>query len=358
MIIATMSIMQSLLLERVRLSTGEEQANMVLFDVQSSQREGIISLFEENKLPILDQIPIVTVQIDRINGFTSEQIRQDTTLRWRSGAMGNEIRATYRAHLDASERVTKGEWIGKVAEGDTARISLDEGYAQRVGLALGDIIDFNVQGVRVTTILGSFRAVDWDRVQPNFRVVFPSGIIDQAPQFHVFLTRIQQDQAGATFQQQVFNRYPTVSVIDLGLVLSVLEEVLGKIAFVIQFMGGFSMLTGFLVLISSIVITKYQRIREYVLLRTLGASNKQLTRLNFIEYLLLGSIAALCGLALACGAGWLLAFYSFEIPFRPNWFHLLLLFLIVLGSTLLLGMLNFRSIRKRPPLEILRKNAS
>jgi putative ABC transport system permease protein len=357
MIIATMSLMQSLLLDRVKLSTGEEQANMVLFDVQTSQKDGVEALFQENNVPIINQLPIVTVQIDKINGYTAQEISQDSTLGLSGRAIGNEIRATYRSELDPSERVTKGIWIGQMKNAsDTAIISLDEGYARRMGVQTGDLLEFNVQGVRVITKIGSLRAVDWDRVQPNFRVVFPKGVIDKAPQFHVYLTRIVDEQKAAAFQRLLFENYPTISVIDLGLVLSVLEDVLSKISFVIQFMGGFSILTGFIVLISSVIITRYQRIREYVTLRTLGASNRQLTKLHLIEYALLGSLSALCGILLALGATWLLAYFAFEIPFRPNLYPVLVLFFVVTGITMLLGMWNFSSIRKRPPLEILRKN--
>jgi putative ABC transport system permease protein len=356
MIIATMSLMQGLLLDRVQLSTGEKQPNMVLFDVQTTQKSGVEQLLRDHQLPMIQQMPIVTVQIHKINGYTAQQIKQDSTLGFSHRALGNEIRATYRSALDETERVTKGTWSGTVSAGDTAQISLDEGYARRIGVDVGDVLEFNVQGLLIPTKIGSLRAVDWDRVQPNFRVVFPSGVIDHAPQFHVYLTRVNDEATAAAFQKDTFHAFPTISVIDLGLVLSVLEDVLSKIAFVIQFMGGFSMLTGFLVLVSSILITRYQRIREYVTLRTLGASDKQLTTLHMLEYAILGAMAALCGILLALLAAWLLAKYSFEILFQPSLGPLLILLGFVILVSMFLGMWNFSSIRKRPPLEILRKN--
>ena len=127
------------------------------------------------------------------------------------------------------------------------------------------------------TIVGSLREVNWGGIQTNFLVVFPTGLLEDAPQFHVLLTRVPSQQVSANFQQAMVKAYPNVSIIDLGLVLHVLDDLLGKIGFVIRFMAGFSIITGIVVLISSVLISKYQRLQESVLLRTLAAAaNKYL----------------------------------------------------------------------------------
>ena len=137
-------------------------------------------------------------------------------------------------------------------------------------IKLGDTLDFNVQGAPIQTIVGGTREVEWNRVQTNFLVVFPSGVLEQAPQFHVLMTRVPNNQASATLQRALVSDFPNVSAIDLGLILKTVDDILGQISFVIQFMALFSILTGLLVLASSVVISKYQRLRESVLLRTLG----------------------------------------------------------------------------------------
>ena len=206
----------------------------------------------------------------------------------------------------------------------------------------------------MTTIVGSIRQVDWRRIQTNFRIVFPSGVLEQAPQFHVLVTRVPNPELSARFQQAVVRNFSNISVIDLGLVLSVLDEILDKIGFVIRFMAAFSMLTGLVVLIASVLISKYQRIQESVLLRTLGASRRQILVITALEYFFLGALAALTGILLSLSASWALAKYSFDSSFAPHWTVVGLLFLAVCAGTILIGLYNSRSVLNKPPLEVLR----
>src|SRR5690606_2543559 len=220
----------------------------------------------------------------------------------------------------------------------------------------GDRLLFNVQGVRVPAVVGSLREVDWNRVQTNFRLIFPTGVIDNAPQFHVLMTRVPDETVSARLQQTIVTQFPNVSIIDLGLILKVLDELLEKIGFVIRFMGGFSILTGIIVLVASVMISKYQRIKESVLLRTMGASRRQILVITALEYFSLGVIAASTGILIALGGSWALAAFSFDVPFSPDIPLLILLVLTVAGLTVLIGLINSRDITVRPPLEILRKD--
>jgi len=246
--------------------------------------------------------------------------------------------------------------MGEAARGEMPRISLEEGYANRIHVSVGDTLLFNVQGVRIPTLVGSLREVDWNRVQTNFRLIFPMGVIDNAPQFHVLMTRVPDESVSARMQQAMVTQFPNVSIIDLGLILSVLDEILDKIGFVVRFMGGFSMLTGFVVLVASVMISKYQRIKESVLLRTMGASRKQILVITALEYLFLGLLAAFAGVVLALAGSWALAAFSFEVPFAPNLLAMGLLIIGVTAITVLVGLFNSRGITLRPPLEILRKD--
>lgn len=214
---------------------------------------------------------------------------------------------------------------------------------------------FNVQGSIISTIVGSLRTVDWNRIQTNFLVVFPKGVLEEAPQFHVLLTHVPNKATSARFQQSVVRQFPNVSIIDLGLILNILDKIMDKIGFVIRFMAGFSMLTGLIVLISSVIISKYQRIQESVLLRTLGASRKQIFVIMALEYFFLGAFAAATGIVLAIAGSWALARYSFQITFIPSVFPMLVVFFSVCFLTVVIGLANSRSVVRRPPLEILRE---
>lgn len=354
--ISTLYFIQTILINRVSLTGSGSQPNMVLFDIQSSQKDSVADLARQYKLPILQQVPIVTMRIEAINGKTAADVKKDTASKISERAFEWEFRVTYRDSLTDSEKLTAGKLSGPVKyPGQVVPISMEEQYARRINVKIGDSILFNVQGALVPTIVGSMRQVDWQRVQTNFRVVFPPGVLEPAPQFHVLITRVPSPEVSARFQQAVVRRYPNISIIDLHLILKVLDDVLNQIGFVIRFMAGFSIITGLIVLIASVLISKYQRMQESVLLRTLGASRRQILIITALEYFFLGALAAATGILLSLVSSWALARYSFKTEFSPNWWPVIILFVSISLLTILIGIFNSRSVVNRPPLEVLRR---
>lgn len=352
-LIATLYLTQSLLLGRVQLSASGGQPNMVLFDIQNEQKAGVKALVQQYKMPVLQQVPVVTMRLLAINNRSIESIRKDTADKIPDWALTREYRATYRDSLISSEKLIAGR-PAYLAKNGVPHISMDDDYFNRLKLKVGDRLIFNVQGTPIETVVGGTRKVDWQRVQTNFLVVFPNGVLDQAPQFQVLMTRTPNNQQSALFQRELVGRYPNVSAIDLGLILKTLDEILGKISFVIRFMALFSIITGLLVLSSSVVISKYQRIQESVLLRTLGANRNQILQITLIEYLFLGLLASLSGIMLSLLAAWGLAKFVFEVPFAPDPAPLLVITAVVTILTMVIGLFNSREVLVRPPLEVLR----
>ncbi|MDF2186791.1 FtsX-like permease family protein [Paraflavitalea sp. CAU 1676] len=354
--ISTLYFIQSMLISRVSLTGSGNQPNMVLFDIQNTQKDSVAALTRQYQLPILQQVPIVTMRIESINGKTAADVKNDTTSRISERAFEWEFRVTYRDSLTDSEKLTAGKLSGPVKyPGAIVPISMEEEYARRINVRMGDSITFNVQGALVSTVVNSMRKVDWQRVQTNFRVVFPPGVLELAPQFHVLITRVPSPEVSAKFQQAVVREYPNISIIDLHLILKVLDDVLSQIGFVIRFMAGFSIVTGLIVLIASVLISKYQRMQESVLLRTLGASRRQILAITALEYFFLGALAAATGILLSLAGSWALAKYSFKTPFSPDWWPIGVLFVAISGLTILIGIFNSRSVVNRPPLEVLRR---
>jgi putative ABC transport system permease protein len=346
---------QNILLSRVTLSASANQPNMVLFDIQSAQKEKVAEVTRSFNLPVISEVPIITTRLEEIKGLTAAQVRADTNSKIPARAFEGELRVTYRDSLTDSEKITAGVWPANPAAGDeTVYISMEEGYADRINVKVGDKMLFNVQGALIPTVIGSLREVDWNRVQTNFRVVFPEGVLEKAPQFHVLITRIPTPEVSAKFQQAIVTTFPNVSIIDVGLILSVLDDILDKIGFVIRFMAAFSIITGLVVLIASVLLSKYQRIRESVLLRTLGGTRRQILIITALEYFLLGGLAAFTGIIISLGGGWALAHFTFNTPFTIPVLPILLVFFAVAIITVLIGLFNSRGILNRPPLEVLR----
>ncbi len=362
-LIATLTLTQNLLLDRIAFSgeagangsSGGKRPNMVLFDIQNEQRSGVRALVAQYKLPVVQEVPVVTMRLASINGRSVEVIQADTSAKIPESVLTREYRVTYRDTLIDSEKLAAGKVMATV--NGIPQISIEKGYLDRMKLKLGDSLTFNVQGAFIPTIVGGTREVDWNRVQSNFLVVFPNGVLEQAPQFAVLMMRVGNTQQSAAFQRDLVARFPNVSAIDLGLILNTVDDILNKVSFVIQFMALFSILTGLLVLASSVIISRYQRMQESVLLRTLGASRAQILRIQAIEYFMLGLLAALSGVIMALAATWALAYFVFETPYSPNFWPVLSVMGVVTVLTLLIGLLNSRAVLVRPPLEVLRAEA-
>ena len=352
--ICTLIFIQSILVNRVTLTAGGNQPNIVLFDIQSKQRQEVLQIAKQNGLPVTPTVPIVNMRLEKVNGLTAEQMGEDTTSERWARLFSREYRVTYRDTLTPYEKITEGTWNGDAKNGNIY-ISVEERWAKRQKIDIGDTLVFNVQGAMVPTIIGSMREVNWNRVQTNFLVVFPINVLEEAPQFHVLLTRAPSNEVSANFQQAIVQRFPNISIIDLALVLSVIDDVLNKIAFVIRFIAAFSIITGLVVLIASVLISKYQRIQESVLLRTLGAVRKQIFSITALEYLFLGALAAATGILLSLAGSWALAKYSFETSFTPEFWPIIIIFFSICLLTVLIGLINSREILGKPPLEVLRR---
>lgn len=354
-LIGTLYVVQHVLLNQVTVAGGNDRPNIVLFDVQVDQVEEVRQTIQSKGLTAIHEVPVVTMRLAEINGETVQSImeRKDT----RSFVYTREYRSTYRDHLFDSEQLVAGEWTGTTDGTEPIPISVAEDLAGRLDVGIGDTLTFDVQGVPIACTVSSLRLIDWQRIQPNFWVVFPAGILEDAPQFAVFTTRVASTEQSADLQRTLVGRFPNVSVIDIGLVLRTVDNVLDKVSFVIRFMALFSVLTGLVVLTAAVISSRYQRIRESVLLRTMGASRRQVSRILVLEYLFLGSLASLSGLLLSLGGGWLLAWFVFDAEFSIPGPAVGAVFVIITLLTVVVGMLNSRGITNRPPLEVLRAEA-
>lgn len=334
---------------------AKNQPNAVLFDIQPSQKEALVALVRSLDLPVLDELPIITMRLSAINGRPIHSPAANGPRGRHRWAFTREYRSTVSGHLRDGETIVAGEFVPRVvANTPIVPVSLEEGIAKELGVGLGDQLVFDVQGVPISTRVASLRRVEWRRIQPNFFVVFPSGALDDAPAMHVLVTRVGSSAESARMQREVVQAFPNVSIIDLTLVLRTLDDVLGRISFAVRFMAMFTVLTGLLVLVSALVTGRYQRIQEGVLLRTLGAQRSQVLNILLVEYLSLGLLSALTGITLAVLSAWALAHFVFKTPFTFDLAPLGVALLLVPATTVLTGLLVSRGNLNQPPLAVLR----
>ncbi|WP_019038724.1 ABC transporter permease [Psychroflexus tropicus] len=356
-LISTLYFTKDILLEKTNVEQSTQNANLILLDIQSDQRDAVAETLTENEAPILDNIPIVTMRVQQINDKTANAIRKDTTSTIRGWVLNHEFRTTYRDQLTDSEEVVKGEWVSTFSEGETVPISISENFAEDAKVGVGDALVFNVQGVLKKTQVKSIRKIDWGALKPNFNILFPSGVLEKAPQFDVITTAVANEEASANLQRDLVAAFPNLTVIDLRQVYSIIEDILNKVSWVINFMAFFSILTGIIVLIGSVRTSKYQRIKESVLLRTLGAKNTQILKISALEYVFLGLLGSLVGIVLALVSSLCLALFVFEQAFVPSWIPFGMFLPGISLLVVLIGLSNIQSVLRSSPLEVLRKEA-
>lgn len=355
LLIGTLYLSQDMILQRIDVQLGDETPDLVFYDIQSDQNSALIRTIEEKGGSVLQNVPIVSMRLSERKGVPIRDVRTDTTLQLSGWALTREYRVTYRENLSDAETIIEGEWISE-AEGlrTVIPISVAPQIMDELELELGDSLGFDIQGVPIRTVIASVREVDFQRAEPNFFVLFPIGVLEQAPQFYAATVEADSNERSLAIQQAVVSDFPNISAIDISVALQSVREFLDKIALAVQFMALFSILTGFIVLASSIMISRRQRTRESVLLRTLGAKKVQVGTIQTIEYALLGLLASLTGLILAVTASWGLAAFYFDLAFIPDFLTLSLITLLIMSTAIIIGWSGSRHIFRQSPLEILR----
>jgi len=355
-LIVTLALTRATLLAQIKGSGDGNRPNLLFFDIQDDQIGPLEAILAREGAPLRAKAPIVTMRINRLKDRTIEQVLKDESSRIPSWTLRREYRSTYRSVVAATETVVEGTFDGRV-EGDAGviPISIERELAKDMQLVLGDTMEFDVQGVPMATRITSIREVEWRRLEPNFFIVFPEGAIEAAPKFFVAATRAASPADSARLQQAVVGALPNVSAIDLTLILETLDGIFSKIQFIIQFMALFTVATGVIVLAGAILSGRYQRLRETVLLRTLGATRRQLLQIQLVEYAILGVLASVVGCGLALISSELMARFVFETTgaFAPG--TLLGAIVSVVTLTLVTGLLANRGVATHPPLEVLRQ---
>ncbi len=350
----TLYLSRDLLLSEVSLADRAGAPNLIFFDIQPDQAEGAIAAVEAAGHPVFETAPIVTMRLRAINGVPVAERRRDAgdagSDTW---AYTREYRSTFRGERTDTERLIAGEWIGSWDGPEPVPVSIEEGIKETLRLSLGDELRFDVQGVPIRTTIASVREVDWSQIRTNFFFVFPEGVLEEAPAFYALVTRAEDRAAAARLQNRVVQAYPNISAVDLSLLLDTLDTVLGRVAFAIQFMAAFTVGTGAIVLLSAIWTTRYQRLQESALLRTLGASGMQMRGILSLEYLIVGLLSGAAGVILSLGAGYALARFVFEIGFAARWTTALTVILAAGLLTLACGLIFSRGATRHPPCRVL-----
>ena len=337
---------------------GDGEPNLVLFDVQREQRQELAQLLASLDIDLRDQVPVVTMRLAAVKGRRTEELRADGAARVPDWALRREYRSTYRGDLASTEKVVKGTWHRSFnGAAQPIPVSVEKGIAESLRVDIGDSLEFEIQGVPLRTRVANLREVDWQRVRPNFFVVFPEGVLETAPQFYVMAARAGSAAAAAKLQREVVEHFGNISVIDLTLILNTVNAILGRISYAVRFVALFTVLTGFAVLAGAILLSRGQRIKESILLRILGAPRSQIVTSVIAEYMIAGAVAAATGTLVALAASWGLSLYFFKTVAHVSGISLTVIPLLVTLVTVSAGVLGCWGIFRRSALDALRTEA-
>lgn len=307
--------LQANLLRDFALQVGPNAPDMFLIDVQPDQRDRLASYLDEqngsapgpNLIPVL-RARVVGVEGREINLESYEQVRG-------RGGLGREFTVTYRPTLEANEQVIAGKWWD-ASPGTEPEVSIEEGFLERQRIQVGDHMRFDVLGRVVTARVASIRRVEWqDYRSGGFMFVFRPGVFDGAPQTYISAVTGPADPgARARMQAQIVAQFPNVSVIDLREILNTIRGIVDNVTLGVTIVGSLVLFSGALILIGAVSMTKFRRVYEAAIFKTLGASSRLIATMLLLEYGVLGAIAGTVGALGAIGLSWAIARYALETP--------------------------------------------
>ncbi|HET7565060.1 MAG TPA: FtsX-like permease family protein [Gemmatimonadaceae bacterium] len=355
-LVSTLYLVQTSLLRDLSFGNLASAANLAFFDIQDDQIGPIESLVKRADAPVLQRVPIVPMRIAEIDGQPVASLARER----RSWAVRREYRSSYRDSLINSETLVAGTWPPRqAANGPDAvfGISVEQDVAQELGVELGDTLTWDVQGVPVKSRVVALRDVNWVRFEPNFFVIFPPAALEHAPQTFVLLTRVPDPTQRAQLEHDAVQLAPNVSSIDLSLIKQAIGSIFDKVSVAIRFMALFSLATGALVLFSAVAASRRQRLREAVLLKTLGATRAQIGRIMLAEYVVLGLLGSAAGMLLSVAGAWALMHFVFGVAFVPSVAPLVAIALAMMLLTTAIGVFGGRRVFAETPMAALREAA-
>jgi putative ABC transport system permease protein len=266
-----------------------------------------------------------------------------------------EFNLSWTEALPSGNRVVSGAFWAASARGLDAGLSLEEGLAHTLGIALGDTLTFDIAGGQVSARVTSLRKVDWDSFRVNFFALFAPGALDGQPATYIAAFRVPDDRPG--WLSALVQRFPNILAIDVGQILAEVERMIGQVSRAVEFVFLFTLAGGLLVLQAAIAATQDERRHDAAVLRSLGASTRQLRSAQLTEFAVQGAVAGIVASVGALVVGWALADRVFNVPYEldPR-----VVLYGVLGGTLavtLAGWLGTRATLRQPPLAILRQAA-
>lgn len=351
-IILSVQSLEANLLREFNLFRNSSLPSVFLIDIQRSQideiRKIVDEIAEEPQLPI----PTVRARIVSVNGepidFQNPEIRQQ------QGQIGREFAVTYRDRLDENESIIEGQWWQGSSE-TQPEVSVEEQMSKRLNVGIGDTITFDILGRKIEATIKNIRKINLRNTRTAFVFVFRPGVLEKAPQTFILPVNKQLSaDKRELLQRRVLTKFPNVQVFDTADILQSIRKLTDNFTLAISFVGGFVILTGILILIGSITLTRSQRIYENAILKTLGADRSTLAKILVTEYVILGTLASMLGALLSIILSYVVTTKLFKIDWEANLTIVLLGIFATIFIVILCGFITCFELIFKKPLAVLR----
>jgi putative ABC transport system permease protein len=352
MALLLLTLVRGDLMHNWRASLPPDAPNAFLINVLPDQVDGVSAVLKRELNVEAALRPMVRGRLVALNGAPFDTARLADERARRLGE--REFNLSWTDALPRGNRVVAGRWWNSDATGAAAGASLEDGIAETLGIKLGDTLTYDVVGTQVSAKVTSLRKVDWDSFRVNFFALFAPGVLEPLPKTYV--AAVRADTGNAAWLTSLVREYPNVLVIDVGELLRQVQSIMDHVARAVEFVFLFTLAGGVLVLEAAIAATQDERRYDAAVLRTLGASERQLSAAQVAEFLALGALAGLVAAAGATAIGYALADRVFQIP--VGWNPALWLVGIVGAAACIAvaGWLGTRSTLRQPPLAALRES--
>lgn len=347
-------LVQATLLAQFSLDLRPDAPDMFLLDVQRDQITDIERVIRATPgAKGLRLIPVLRARVTGVRGSTAK-IDGVEGVQGRQG-LGREFVITYRETLEANETLLDGNFWAHSADG-MAEVSIEESLRRNAGLQMGDIVRFDILGRVIEARVTSVRNVDWNDVRSGgFMFVFRPGTLEKAP--HGFMGVLRAPDAPedrARLQRDLVAAHANVSAVDVREVVKAAQGILGNVTLAITAVGGLALFSGVLIVVGSVAMTRFQRLYESAILKTLGATPRTITAMVALEYLGLGALGGLVGALGALALSWAVSHYLFEMPWRPSPGTVVLGVVLTTVVVGVVGILASLDVVRRRPLAVLR----
>ncbi len=347
MALLVLTLVRADLLAAWRDTVPDDAPNRFVINLQTDQRQAFEAFFVAEGLPVPAIEPMIRGRLVAINGHPVSPEQYADTRAQRLAE--REFNLSYGGRLPKGNTIASGRWHGQT---DQPAFSVESGVAETLGLKVGDTVSFDVAGQRVSAPITSARDLRWDSMQVNFFFIASPGVLTDYPaslitSFHLPETRRDVGLA-------LSHAFPNISLIDVGAVMGQVESMIDRLITVVQWVFGFAVLAGVVVLLAALQATQDERAREFAIMRALGARRRQLRQTLIVEFAAMGAIAGgLAGVG-ASLVGWLLAVKVFEMTYTPALAPVLVGAGVGALGVVVAGWIGARKLLRQAPLSLLR----